>query len=195
LERKGYRLVAGVDEAGRGPLAGPVVAAAVILPLEFSPRGIKDSKKLTPRNRESLFYLIMDEAVSFGLGIINERVIDYINIREAAFKAMERAIFNLEPQPELVLVDGVGISGMRVPQLAITGGDNLSVSIAAASIVAKVIRDRLMDIYDQLFPKYQFSQNKGYGTERHLRAIRRFGRCIIHRKTFQAKGWVEKGLI
>ncbi len=193
--RKGYRFIAGVDEAGRGPLAGPVVAAAVILRSEHSLEGIRDSKKLTPQQRETLFPLILKETVSFGLGVVNERVIDYINIREASFKAMERAILNLEPAPEVVLVDGQAILGVGIPQLAICEGDNFSVSIASASIVAKVIRDRFMDIYDKIFPEYNFARNKGYGTEEHIEMIRRFGRSIIHRKTFQIDKWEKKELI
>ncbi len=192
LQNTGYQLVAGVDEAGRGPLAGPVVAAAVILPSQFHLPGIKDSKKLRPRERENFFGVILEEAVSFGLGIINERAIDYLNIREASFKAMERAILNLNPPPNMVLIDGFVVSEVNIPQLAITKGDNISISIMAASIVAKVIRDHLMDIYDKIFPRYRFSQNKGYGTEGHLKIINDSGRCMIHRKSFQIKGWGKK---
>ena len=181
------QLVAGVDEAGCGPLAGPVVAAAVILPSQFHLPGIRDSKKLKPQERKKFFFVILEEAISFGLGIINERAIDYLNIREASFKAMERAILNLNPPPDVVLIDGFVISGVNVPQLAITKGDNLSISIMAASIVAKVIRDHLMGIYDKIFPRYHFSQNKGYGTEEHFRIINDFGTCIIHRRSFRLK--------
>lgn len=187
LYKVGYHLIAGVDEVGRGPLAGPVVAAAVILPNNFFPQGIKDSKKLTVQERKTFYYLIQKEAVSFGLGIVNERVIDYLNIKEATLKAMQRAVLNLNPSPDIILVDGFPISELDMPQLAIIQGDNLSVSIAAASIVAKVTRDHLMDIYDKVFPQYQFFQNKGYGTGQHLQFIRRFGKCIIHRKTFQVR--------
>ncbi len=192
LFSSGYRLIAGVDEAGRGPLAGPVVAAAVILPEEFNPHGIKDSKKLTQQKREEFYHLILKEVISFGLGIVNERVIDYLNIKEATFKAMERAILNLNPQPEIVLIDGLAISGSNIPQIAIIQGDNLSISIMAASVIAKVVRDYLMNIYDKVFPQYRFATNKGYGTEDHLRFIERFGRSIIHRKSFQIKKWEEK---
>lgn len=136
--------------------------------------------------------MILEEAVSFGLGIINERAIDYLNIREASFKAMERAILNLNPPPDMVLIDGFVVFEVSIPQLAITKGDNLSISIMAASIVAKVIRDHLMDIYDKIFPRYCFSQNKGYGTEGHLRIINDSGRCFLHRKSFQIKGWGKK---
>ena len=192
LRDTGYQLVAGVDEAGCGPLAGPVVAAAVILPSQFHLPGIRDSKKLKPQEREKFFFVILEEAVSFGLGIINERVIDYLNIREASFKAMERAILNLNPPPDVVLIDGFVVSDVNIPQLAITKGDNLSISIMVASIIAKVIRDHLMDIYDKIFPRYHFSQNKGYGTEEHVRIINDFGICIIHRRSFQIKKWEKK---
>ncbi len=195
LQNTGCQLVAGVDEVGRGPLAGPVVAAAVILPLEFHLPGIRDSKKLRPPEREKFFFMILEEAVSFGLGIINERAIDYLNIREASFKAMEKAILNLNPPPDMILIDGFVIPDVNISQLAIAKGDNLSISIMAASIVAKVVRDHLMDIYDKIFPRYCFSQNKGYGTEGHLRIINGFGRCILHRKSFQIKGWGKERIL
>jgi ribonuclease HII len=189
IERKlwdhGLKSIAGVDEAGRGPLAGPVVAAAVVFPCYVEISGIDDSKKLTERTREELFKVIIDSAVSVGVGIVDHLVIDEVNILNATFRAMHSAISRLDFEPEHLLVDGPYFAGANIPYTTIVDGDTISVSIAAASIVAKVTRDRLMREYDRDYPQYGFAQHKGYGTREHIDAIRKFGLCTIHRKSFQ----------
>ncbi|NOZ61776.1 MAG: ribonuclease HII [Calditrichaeota bacterium] len=185
--REGYRFIAGVDEAGRGPLAGPVVAAAVIfskLPLPFD---VDDSKKLTAKQRTRLFNLIMEYAHSVGVGIVSHKTIDEVNILQATYLAMTRAVASLPETPDFVFVDGRGVPLLSIPRQAIVKGDQKSVSIAAASIVAKVIRDRLMEKYDRQFPDYAFARHKGYPTRRHIEAIRRHGFCEIHRRSFKIK--------
>lgn len=181
--------VAGVDEAGRGPLAGPVVAAAVIFPPETTLDGVRDSKKLTSARREALFQAIGDTALSVGVGRVDHDVIDQINILQATYQAMRLAVEKLSPEPGHVLVDGRPIPELPVPQTAIVGGDRCCFSIAAASIVAKVTRDRLMMEYDKAYPVYGFARHKGYGTRSHIQMIRRYGFCPIHRKTFRISGW------
>jgi ribonuclease HII len=181
----GARLVAGVDEAGRGPLAGPVTAAAVILPRDLSIRGIEDSKKLTPEKREELFVLITSEAVAVGVSSVSEKVIDEINILKATQRAMREAVAGLGEIPDHVLVDGNEVPNLDLPQTAIHGGDESSTVIAAASIVAKVTRDRLLLEYDEHYPGYGFAQHKGYGTPEHLAALTRLGPCEIHRRSFR----------
>jgi ribonuclease HII len=183
--REGYNRIAGIDEAGRGPLAGPVVSAAVILPPTLSISGVDDSKKLSVKNRLRLYEEIYSHAVSVGIGIIDAAEIDRINILRAALMAMAMAVENLSPQPECLLIDGPFQISTRLPQQPITGGDALSVSIAAASIVAKVTRDRLMESYAEYYPQFGFSQHKGYPTPAHKAAIRKFGFCPIHRRTFK----------
>ncbi len=183
--RKGYRLVAGVDEAGRGPLAGPVVAAAVIFTYPPPDIGIKDSKALTSAKRAVLLRPILQEASAVGIGMIWPVVIDELNIHRASLIAMERAISSLKERPQLLLIDGPFPVTSGVPQLPIVKGDSKSVSIAAASIVAKVTRDLIMDGYHRLYPAYNFIKNKGYGTKEHLDALRRFGPSPIHRRTFK----------
>ena len=185
--KQGYRFIAGIDEAGRGPLAGPVVAAAVIfskLPLPFD---VDDSKKLTSRQREKLFSLIMNHAHSVGVGIVSHKTIDRINILQATYQAMRRALNSMNDVADFVLVDGREIPSLQIPQLAIVQGDRKCVSIAAASIVAKVIRDRVMEKYDKKFPEYDFAKHKGYPTKQHIEAIQRHGFCEIHRRSFKIK--------
>ncbi len=181
----GARRVAGVDEVGRGPLAGPVVAAAVLLPEDFRPEGINDSKKLSARQRLSAFERICRQAAGIGVGVIDAEVIDRINILQAALLAMATAIDQLDPQPDYLLVDGNQTVKRPIPQMTLTRGDSRSISIAAASIVAKVTRDRLMEDYHQLYPDYGFAQHKGYPTQAHREAVRRLGCCPIHRRSFK----------
>ena len=180
----GTLYVAGVDEAGRGPLAGPVVAAAVIFPRKTIIEGIDDSKKLTATKREKLFDEIISHAISVGIGIIYQQVIDEINILQATFRGMNEAIGKLSPPPEQLLVDGNRFRGNGIPFETIIDGDAKSFSIAAASIVAKVTRDRIMVEYDKAYPLYGFAKHKGYGTREHIAAIREHGLCEIHRRSF-----------
>jgi len=184
LWRQGYRRVAGIDEAGRGPLAGPVVAAAVVVPEGFVLDGVDDSKKLPPEKREEIFALLCSGAADVGVGIIGHEVIDEINILNATFRAMHAAVRNLSLPADYLLVDGNRFTGGPLPYAAIVKGDARCFSIAAASIVAKVSRDRLMIEYDCQFPGYGFAQHKGYGTPEHRDAIARLGRCPIHRRSF-----------
>ena len=183
----GVKLVCGVDEAGRGPLAGPVCAAAVILPPELVIPGLNDSKKLTDKKRRELYDVITAEAVSYGIAFASEKEIDEINILQATFLAMARAMEKLTPQPELALIDGNRARDFGLPVRTIVKGDSLSASIAAASILAKVTRDRLMEQYDEAYPQYGFAVHKGYGTKRHYEALREFGPSPIHRMTFLKK--------
>jgi ribonuclease HII len=183
--QKGFSRIAGIDEAGRGPLAGPVVSAAVIIPISLQIPGISDSKKLTPKKRNYLYEKIYDLAVSVGIGIVDPFEIDRINILQAALLSMAMAVENLAPQPDCLLIDGIFLISSALPQEAIPKGDALSASIAAASIVAKVTRDRLMERYHQDYPQFGFSKHKGYPTKAHKEAIRKFGCCLIHRKSFR----------
>ena len=183
----GVKLVCGVDEAGRGPLAGPVCAAAVILPPELAIPGLNDSKKLTDKKRRELYDVITAEAVSYGIAFASEKEIDEINILQATFLAMARAMEKLTPQPELALIDGNRAKDFGLPVRTIVKGDSLSASIAAASILAKVTRDQLMEQYDEAYPQYGFAVHKGYGTKRHYEALREFGPSPIHRMTFLKK--------
>lgn len=182
--RRGYRRIAGVDEAGRGPLAGPVVAAAVILPVHAGLAGVDDSKQLSEDERERLYRVILERAVGVGIGSAAAGEIDSLNILEATRLAMVRAIADLAPSPDYVLTDAVTLPALRIPLRPIIKGDALSLSIAAASIIAKVTRDRLMAAYHETFPQYNFLSHKGYGTAEHLRMLARFGPCSIHRRTF-----------
>lgn len=181
----GFTCVAGIDEAGRGPLAGPVTAAAVILPVGLSIPGVDDSKKLSPDKREKLFETIMTQALSVGVGIIGPAEIDLINILQATRRAMLAAVQHLTPQPDCLLIDGISTIDSTITQKTIKKGDSLSLSIAAASIIAKVTRDRLMIEMDSEYPGYGFSGHKGYGSAAHLDAIRRLGPSPIHRLTFR----------
>lgn len=176
--------IAGIDEVGRGPLAGPVVTAAVILPKDCNILYINDSKKLSEKKREALYDIIMKEAVAVSLGIEDVATIDDINILQATLKAMKKSIDSLDVKPDLILADAVEIPDVDIPQLSIIKGDAKSISIAAASIIAKVTRDRMMVQYDELFPEYGFAGNKGYGAQVHIEAIKEHGPCPIHRRTF-----------
>ena len=181
----GHHLIAGLDEVGRGPLAGPVVAACVVLPDGFSLDGINDSKKLTERQRERAEARIRLKAVAIGLGIVEPETIDRINILQATRQAMREAFLSLDPQPHCVLIDGLPIPAFPCAnQRAIVGGDGLCASIAAASIIAKVARDRMMRAYDEVYPEYGFAGHKGYGAAKHLEALRVHGPCPIHRRSF-----------
>ena len=180
----GYQIIAGIDEAGRGPLAGPVVAAAVILPPDYAHPEINDSKQLTAKRREFLYEVIKEDALAVGLGVAEAPVIDRINILRATLMAMHDAVMDLSLSPEYLLIDGRNRIDVQVPQEAIVKGDAKSISIAAASIIAKVSRDRIMEIYHRQFPQYNFLKNKGYGTVEHREAIHRCGRCKIHRLSF-----------
>ena len=182
---RGYLRVAGVDEAGRGPLAGPVVAAAVILPEGLLLPGVNDSKKLTAAVREELFEVISREALSVGVGFGDHTLVDRINILQATLSAMRDAVSTLSLTPDYLLIDGISTIPMNIPQRTVKKGDSLSLSIAAASIIAKVTRDRLMEKYDALYPGYGFAAHKGYGAASHLAAIAKLGPSPIHRKSFR----------
>ena len=183
LYNNGINFIAGIDEVGRGPLVGPVVTAAVILPKDFYDERINDSKKLTEKKRELLYDVIMENAISVGIGISSEDVIDEINILNATKRAMLEAVNNLSVKPEHLLIDAVKLD-TDIPQTSIIKGDAKSESIAAASIIAKVTRDRMMIELDKIHPKYDFKHNKGYGTKKHIEAIRKYGIIKEHRKTF-----------
>jgi ribonuclease HII len=187
LKSQGYELIAGIDEVGRGALAGPVVASAVILPhpanlpwLEL----VRDSKELTSRRRESLFDLISQEALAVGIGIVLSQVIDSINILKATKLAMMQAVEKLPQQPSFLIIDRVTLSQCSIPQRGITRGDRLCLSIACASIVAKVTRDRMMEEFDRMYPGYEFTQHKGYGTRKHISCLQKLGPSPIHRLYF-----------
>lgn len=179
-----FTYICGIDEVGRGPLAGPVVAGAVILPKDCDILYLNDSKQLSEKKREELYDIIMEKAISVGLGYVSPERIDEINILQATYEAMREAISKLSPQPDLLLNDAVTIPKIAIRQVPIIKGDAKSISIAAASIVAKVTRDRLMVDYDSVFPEYGFASNKGYGAAVHLDALRKYGPTPIHRKSF-----------
>ncbi|MFZ7111355.1 MAG: ribonuclease HII [Desulfatiglandales bacterium] len=183
--KDGYGLIAGVDEAGRGPLAGPVVAAAVILAEDRPLTGIKDSKKMTARARKKAFSLIVDSAVAVGVGVVSHRYIDRANILKASLEAMRRAVLCLDPAPEYLLVDGIQTIPLGIAQRSLKKGDQLSLSISAASVIAKVYRDRIMVSLHSAYPMYGFLRHKGYGTASHLTALREYGPSPIHRLTFR----------
>ena len=188
LRAQGYRLIAGIDEAGRGPLAGPVVAAAVILPPEERPSWlslVRDSKQLTQLRREAIFDCIVESGIAFGVGVVSHEVIDERGIAPATRLAMRYAVEQLSTRPDYLLIDYMRLPGVRIPQKGVVDGDSICVSIAAASIVAKVTRDRLMVELDGRYPGYGLAQHKGYGTREHLEALQKLGPCPIHRKTFQ----------
>ena len=188
---KGYRFVAGVDEAGRGPLAGPVVAGAVLLPPEVSLHGLDDSKKLSQKSREKFFPEIIETALAYGVGIVSVETIERINILQAALLAMKQAVENCALPPDLLLIDGNKRVDHSADQWTIVGGDGKSLSIAAASVLAKVTRDRIMQAYHQSYPEYEFDRHKGYPTKQHREKIRQFGPCPIHRKTFKGVKEIE----
>ena len=183
-EYEEYGLVCGIDEAGRGPLAGPVVAGAVILPRDSRILYLNDSKKLTEKRRELLYDEIMEKAVAVGIGVVGRERIDEINILQATYEAMREAVKKLDPCPDVLLNDAVTIPGILKMQVPIIKGDAKSISIGAASIVAKVTRDRLMVEYDKTYPGYSFASNKGYGSAAHIAALKKLGPCEIHRRTF-----------
>jgi ribonuclease HII len=182
---QGFRAIAGLDEAGRGPLAGPVVAAAVILPGNENMPGIDDSKKLSITQREKGFELLQGKAVAIGIGVVEVPEIDRLNILQASLQAMVIAAQNLSPSPDLLLIDGNHLLALPLAQRSIIKGDQRCLSIAAASIVAKVTRDRLMLAYHQKYPEYNFAKNKGYGTKEHFEAILTYGCCPLHRQSFK----------
>lgn len=181
---KDYSYIAGIDEVGRGPLAGPVMTCAVILPKDCRIHGINDSKKLSEKQREELFPILKEEAVSYAIGVNSPERIDEINILQATYEAMRFAIQKLLPQPDLLLIDAVHIPEVEIPEVSIIKGDAKSISIAAASILAKVTRDHYMEEMDALYPEYHFRENKGYGTRDHIEALKKYGPCPIHRKSF-----------
>lgn len=179
-----YTYICGIDEAGRGPFAGPVIAAAVILPKDFDILYINDSKKLSEAKREELYDEIIKYSISYGIGSVPPEQIDEMNILNATYEAMRKAVSNMKVKPDILLIDAVTIPEISIPQVPIVKGDAKSISIAAASILAKVTRDRLMIAYDKVFPGYGFAQNKGYGSHQHIDALRRLGPSPIHRKSF-----------
>ena len=185
LQQPGCRYVAGVDEAGRGPLAGPVVAAAVILPEDWTYPGIRDSKKVSAKKRDQLFTVIKDNAIAWNWALVESEDIDRINILQASLLAMKKAVESLDPEPDYILVDGSYNIPSKIPQTAIIKGDERVLSISAASIMAKVIRDSIMVKYHTIYPHYDFAAHKGYGTRQHIEALKTYGSCAIHRKTFK----------
>lgn len=185
-----FHCICGIDEAGRGPFAGPVVAGAVILPVGLKIEGLNDSKQVSAKRREELFEEIQEKAVSYAVGMSSPERIDEINILQATYEAMRKAIASLSVPPDLLLNDAVTIPEVPVKQVAIVKGDGRSLSIAAASIMAKVTRDRMMKEYAQIYPEYSFEKNKGYGSAEHREALKKYGPCPIHRKTF-IHNWVD----
>lgn len=183
LREKGFTYIAGVDEVGRGPLAGPVVAAAVILPEDFKAPGLNDSKQLTEKERDCFYTLIIEKAIAYGIGIVEAAEIDKLNIYSAAKKAMTQAVLNLKQRPDYVLIDAMELS-LPIPQQSIIKGDEKSISIAASSVLAKVTRDNMMKEYSSMYPHYGFDKNMGYGTKEHLEALKHYGITPIHRRSF-----------
>ncbi|MEN8730043.1 MAG: ribonuclease HII [Desulfuromonadales bacterium] len=182
--RRGYSAVAGIDEAGRGPLAGPVVAAAVILPEDFDLPGLNDSKQISEQKRNQILPMIREQALAIGVGVSRADEIDRINILQATLLGMSRAVKRLPVKPDFLLVDGITPVPLEIKQKTLKKGDSRSLSIAAASVVAKVVRDRIMVAYDRLFPEYGFSGHKGYGSQKHRDAVALYGPCVCHRRTF-----------
>ena len=183
--KEGYNYICGIDEAGRGPLAGPVVVAAVIMPKDSMIEGVNDSKKVSEKKREKLYELIIEEAISYSVGIVDQNEIDRINILNATKAGLTEAVRTLKVKPELILVDALtNIDTCGVPYQSIIKGDAKSYSIAAASIIAKVTRDRIMREWDKVYPQYGFAKHKGYGTAAHIAAIKEYGLCPIHRRSF-----------
>ncbi|UNC93889.1 ribonuclease HII [Candidatus Contubernalis alkalaceticus] len=191
LWNRGLQLIAGVDEVGRGPLAGPVVAAAVILPVNKKIYEVRDSKQLSPKKREQLYFCIKKEAVCYSLGIVDVLYIDQFNISQAGLEAMRRALNGLEKKPEHILIDAFAVPNITISQTPLVKGDTLSLTIACASILAKVTRDKLMEDYDRQYPQYGFAQHKGYGTGEHYAAIKKYGISPIHRRSFRLEA--ERG--
>ncbi len=189
----GYLRIAGLDEAGRGPLAGPVVAAAVVLPADLFIPGVTDSKQVPEPERERLYDEIRRQALCFGIGIVDERTIDEVNIYQATIIAMERALQALSPQPDYLLLDAMTLPRVSIPQKSLIKGDCRSHSIAAASILAKVTRDRLMRDLHEKFPQYNFEKHKGYGTKEHVALIQKYGPCDAHRRSFNPVAAMLRG--
>lgn len=189
---EGFKLVCGIDEAGRGPLCGPVCAAAVILPVDCEIEGINDSKKLTEKKREALFDVITSKAIAYSVSMVDAKTVDEINILQATFLAMRNAVDSLSVKPDIALIDGNAKPGLDIEERTIVKGDAKSVSIAAASILAKVSRDRYMLEADKKYPQYQFAKHKGYGTKLHYEMIEQYGICDEHRRTFLKKILGEK---
>ncbi|MDD2504349.1 MAG: ribonuclease HII [Clostridia bacterium] len=187
LWSKAYSFLGGIDEAGRGPLAGPVVSACVILPKELLIEGVDDSKKLSPAKREYFFDIIMEKALAVGFGIIDHNRIDKVNIYQATIESMEQAVKACSQAPDYLLLDAMRLNNIKIPQLSLIGGDGKSQSIAAASITAKVTRDRIMEGFAKIYPEYGFEKHKGYGTEEHVEAIRKHGLSPVHRQSFLKK--------
>ena len=186
---KGIKYIAGIDEAGRGPLAGPVVVASVIMPEDSMIEGVNDSKKISENKREKLYEIIIKEAITYSVGIVYQEEIDDINILQATKKALTMAVEHLDVKPNVILVDALtGIDTLGIPFESIIKGDAKCYSIAAASIIAKVTRDRIMREWDKVYPEYGFASHKGYGTAKHIAAIKEYGPCPLHRKTF-LKNW------
>lgn len=185
FQKQGIEYIAGVDEAGRGPLAGPVFVAAVILPIGLYIPKINDSKKISAKVRESIYELLLKEAIAIERSIVDEKTIDRINIYQATINGMYNAILSLKTKPQQVLIDAVPLERLDIPSLSLIKGDAISASIAAASIVAKVERDHMMDEYDKMYPEYGFAQHKGYGTAQHVAALKKYGPCPIHRRSFE----------
>ena len=192
LYAEGYKMICGVDEAGRGPLAGPVCAAAVILPKGLELPGLNDSKKLTDKKRRELFPVIKEQAIAYGIGLASHEEIDEINILQATYLAMERAIAQLEGKADFALIDGNRAKDFGLPVRTVVKGDSLSASIAAASVLAKVTRDDIMLEMAEKYPQYAFEIHKGYGTKAHYEALRLHGHCPIHRMSFLRKFYGEK---
>ncbi len=186
--RRNYSFVAGLDEAGRGPLAGPVVAAAVILPPGIMIEGLKDSKKIAEKKRQQVFWRVVKHAVAIGVGITEAEEIDRINILQSTKRAMERAIIDLAVEPDILLIDAVELTNVSIEQQSMIKGESVSASIAAASIIAKVVRDDMMFDYHEQYPDYNFKGHKGYGTKEHIGAIKQYGPCPIHRMSFRKVG-------
>lgn len=184
---EGFKTVCGIDEAGRGPLAGPVCAAAVILPIGLEIEGLNDSKKLSEKKREALYDIITEKAVAYSIALVDEKTIDEINILQATFKAMRNAVEGLSVKPDIALIDGNQKPGLSIEQRTIVKGDAKSMSVAAASILAKVTRDRLMIKLDKEYPEYQFAKHKGYGTKLHYECLEKYGVSPVHRRTFLKK--------
>ncbi len=185
VTHKGFTKIAGIDEAGRGPLAGPVVSASVILPSSFLVPGVNDSKKITPKKRSFLYKEIYKHSVSIGVGIVDVQEIDRINILQATLLSMAKSVHTLDIKPDYLLIDGIFNVTVDLPQKTIPKGDALSISIAAASIIAKVTRDKIMSNYHKIYPEYGFLKHKGYPTKAHREAVKRFGPCPIHRRSFK----------
>lgn len=183
--KEGYNLICGIDEAGRGPLAGPVVVASVIMPRESMIEGVNDSKKISEKKREKLYDLIISEAISYGVGIINQEEIDEINILNATKNGLTNSLKELKTKPDIILVDALrDIDTLQIPYRSVIKGDAKIYSIACASIIAKVTRDRIMREWDNIYPQYGFATHKGYGTAKHIAAIKEYGLCSLHRRSF-----------